>query len=68
MTIHKYIRGSFLNKEANISIVKLRKLRLITQLKRLLHTGKYSKKMQKKRASIGGKGYRGRETRMAKVG
>jgi hypothetical protein len=38
--LHKYICVSFLDKEANISIVKLRKLELVTHLKRLLHTGK----------------------------
>jgi len=67
MTIHKHILGSFLNKEANTPIVKLRRLRLI-QLKRLLKTGKYSKTMQKKCASTGGKRYRGPETCMAKMG
>jgi len=68
MKIHKHIRGSLLNKEANIPTVKLRKLRATTQLKRLLHTGKYGKTMQKKRASIVGKGYRGSETCTAKMG
>jgi len=44
MKIHEHIRGSLLNKEANIPTVKLRKLRVTTQLKRLLHTGKYMRK------------------------
>jgi len=46
MAIHKHILGFFL--PANILIVKLKKLRLIIQLTRSLHTRKYSKTMQKK--------------------
>jgi len=68
MKIHKYTRGFLLNKEATVPTAKLRKLRLTAQLKRLLRTGKYSKTMHKKWASICGKGYRGSETCMAKMG